>query len=363
MSQKLQKLQVAVSGLGRMGARHALHFLGKTPRANLVAACDPSPKCRQWAEANLAPYGVKIYSSFEEMLEKEAIDAVVISCITTVHAEQTIRAIELDKHVLCEKPLSTSVEISQSVLDAANKKPHLKVLCGFSRRFDASYRDVAASICNKQIGTPSIIRSQTCDKLDPSGFFVDYAQFSGGIFVDCNVHDIDLTLWFFGQDSVVKSVAAFGITAVQPGLRKWGDVDNGVGVVEFWSGKIAYFYGSRMMAAGQHDMTEVIGTEGKMIVNGNPQRNLVETHEATGLRRELPADYFGRFGDAFVTEANEFTQCCLDDEPLPFKLEGAVQAVKIGVALQESLNSGKKIDFDESGHRIEASSQGERARL
>ena len=71
------------------------------------------------------------------------------------------------------------------------------------------------------IGRPSVIRSQTCDKLDPSGFFVDYAQFSGGIFVDCNVHDIDLTLWYFGQDSVVKSVTAVGITAVQPGLKKW----------------------------------------------------------------------------------------------------------------------------------------------
>jgi myo-inositol 2-dehydrogenase/D-chiro-inositol 1-dehydrogenase len=359
----VQKLSVAVSGLGRMGARHALHFVGKTPRANLVAACDPSPKCRQWAENNLALYGVRIYSDFDEMLRAEQIDAVVIATVTTVHAEQTIKAIQMDKHVLCEKPLSTSVEISQQVLDAARQKPHLKVLCGFSRRFDASYRDVAACVGNGDIGRASIIRSQTCDKLDPSGFFVDYAQFSGGIFVDCNVHDIDLTLWYFGHDSVVKSVSAVGVTAVQPGLKKWGDVDNGVGVVEFWGGKIAYFYGSRMMAAGQHDMTEVIGTEGKLVVNGVPTRNLVEVHEPSGVRREIPSDYFGRFSEAFVTEANEFTACCLDDKPLPFELEGAVQAVKIGSALQESLRSGKKIEFDEAGNVKGASGGFERARL
>src|SRR6478735_1679575 len=117
-------------------------------------------------------------------------------------------------------------------------------MCGFSRRFDASYRDA--------IGRPSVFRSQTCDKLDPSGFFVAYAEFSGGIFVDCNIHDIDLALWYFGQDSIVKSVVATGITAVQPELRKHKDVDNGVGIVEFWGGKVAYFYSSRMMAAGQH---------------------------------------------------------------------------------------------------------------
>jgi hypothetical protein len=57
----VQKLQVAVSGLGRMGARHALHFVGKTPRANLVAACDPSPKCRQWAEKNLVSDSIQNY--------------------------------------------------------------------------------------------------------------------------------------------------------------------------------------------------------------------------------------------------------------------------------------------------------------
>lgn len=171
--------------------------------------------------------------------------------------------------------------------------------------------------------------------------------------MDCNIHDIDLCLWFFGQDSTVKSVSAVGVTAVQPELRKHKDVDNGVGVVEFWGGRIAYFYSSRIMAAGQHDMTEIIGPEGKITVNANPVGSLVEMSEPSGVRREIPPDYWGRFQHAFVTEANEFTEACLDNKKLPFKLSGAVQAVKIGCALQEALNSGKKINFDETGRRIE----------
>jgi myo-inositol 2-dehydrogenase/D-chiro-inositol 1-dehydrogenase len=226
-------------------------------------------------------------------------------------------------------------------------------MCGFSRRFDASYRNAFDRMDSGSIGRPSVFRSQTCDKLDPSGFFVAYAEFSGGIFVDCNIHDIDLSLWFFGQDSVVKSVVAVGVTAVQPELRRHDDVDNGVGIVEFWGGKLAYFYSSRMMAAGQHDMTEIVGTEGKLAVNANPVGSLVEMYEPQGVRREIPQDYYGRFENAFVTEANEFTAACLDNNKLPFKLTGAVQAVKIGCALQESLNTGKKIYFDETGRRIE----------
>lgn len=240
------------------------------------------------------------------------------------------------------------------MVEAAKKaKPTQKILCGFSRRFDASYRDAFTRTEAGQIGRPSVFRSQTCDKLDPSGFFVAYAEFSGGIFVDCSIHDIDLALWFYGADSRVKSVSAVGICSAQPDLKKHGDVDNAVGIVEFYENRIAYFYASRTMAAGQHDMTEIIGTEGKLLVNVNPQTNLLEISDKNGFRREVPGDYYGRFGEAFVTEANEFTAACLDGTPLPFKLEGAVKAVEIGAALQESLRSGKKIYFNEVGHRVE----------
>ncbi|RWA06689.1 hypothetical protein EKO27_g8416 [Xylaria grammica] len=349
MSQR--KLNIACAGLGRMGARHALNFANRTPRADLVAAFTPDPKEKEWAATALP--NTKVYDDYDEMLKHPGLDAVIVATVTTAHAPQAIKAIEADKHVLCEKPLSTSIEISQSVVDAAAKKPHLKVLCGFSRRFDASYRQAYERMDQGAIGRASVFRSQTCDKLDPSGFFVAYAEFSGGIFVDCNIHDIDLALWYFGQDSVVKSAVAMGITAVQPELRRHGDVDNGVGIVEFWGGKLAYFYSSRMMAAGQHDMSEIIGTEGKLAVNGNPIGTLVEMHEPNGVRREIPQDYYGRFENAFVTEANEFTAACLDNTKLPFKLSGAVQAVTIGCALQESLRTGQKIYFDETGRRIE----------
>lgn len=100
-------------------------------------------------------------------------------------------------------------------------------------------------------------------------------------------------------------------------------------------------------------MTEIIGTNGKLVVNGAPQTNLVEMHEQSGVRRTIPPHYYGRFRDAFITEANEFTACCLEDLELPYTLGEAVQALSVGAALQESLRSGSKINFDEDGNRIE----------
>lgn len=389
-----------------MGARHANHFLHRTPRAELVAAFTPDPKELAWAQANLEPWGVKIYSDYDEMLKHEGLEAVCVATATTVHAEQTIKAIEAGKHVLCEKPLSTELAVvsfvphsgvlhctalhhltqlhphpplttpfytyttpltflqSQKVLQTAKAHPHLKVMCGFSRRFDASYLSAHATTTAGSIGRPTILRSQTCDKHDPSGFFVAYAQFSGGIFVDCNIHDIDLALWFFsapsGELPKVKSVMAVGVTALEPGLAKWGDVDNGVGVVEFHGGQIAYFYSSRMNAPGQHDMTEIIGTKGKLTVNASPASDLTEAHTPTGIQRGIPQNYYERFEGAFVEEARAFTDAVLDGKEVPVDMESSVEAVRIGVALQESLRSGRKIFFDERGEKIE---EGVRAKL
>lgn len=105
------KLKIGCAGLGRMGKRHALHFLNRTSRAELVAASSPDDVELQWAKQHLEPFGVTLYKDYGEMLKQEGLQAVVIASVTTVHAEQAIQAMEAEKHALCEKPLSTSVEI------------------------------------------------------------------------------------------------------------------------------------------------------------------------------------------------------------------------------------------------------------
>jgi myo-inositol 2-dehydrogenase/D-chiro-inositol 1-dehydrogenase len=145
---------------------------------------------------------------------------------------------------------------------------------------------------------------------------------------------------------------AVGVTALEPDLAKHGDVDNGVGVVEFHTGQIAYFYSSRMNASGQHDMTEIIGTKGKLAVNSNPMTNLLESHTSNGVERSVPQNYYERFEQAFVEEARQFTDSVLEGKSVPIDLESSMEAVKIGVALQDSLRNGRKIFFGQDGERM-----------
>ena len=142
----------------------------------------------EWAQNNeeYKDYGISVYDNYDDMLEHSGLQAVWVSTSTDVHAIQTIKGIEKGLHVLCEKPLSTDLEEAQSVVDAAEQKPELKVMAAFSRRFDASYRDAAKKILKEgAVGKPFMVRSQTGDLLDNTGFFVKYATRNGGIFVDC----------------------------------------------------------------------------------------------------------------------------------------------------------------------------------
>jgi predicted dehydrogenase len=100
-----------------MGKRHALNFLNRTPRAELVAAFTPDPEELAWAKLNLDPHGVKLYSNYKDMIAQPGLEAVVIATATTVHAEEAIQAMEKNLHVLCEKPLSISVDVVSTVQD------------------------------------------------------------------------------------------------------------------------------------------------------------------------------------------------------------------------------------------------------
>lgn len=112
----VSKLKIGAAGLGRMGKRHAINFLHRTPRAELVAAFSPDPSELAWAKQNLEPYGVALYDSYEKMIEHPELMAVVIGTATSAHAEEAIKAMQKSLHVLCEKPLSTDIEVVSCLL-------------------------------------------------------------------------------------------------------------------------------------------------------------------------------------------------------------------------------------------------------
>jgi len=337
---KAKSVGIGIVGLGRLGRRHAENLARYTPGAHLAAACSPLEAERQWARDHLPVQA--IYADYAAVLADPAVEAVWLVTPTSLHPAQIIAALEAGKHVFCEKPLSLDLDECRQVTQVAARYPHLKVMIGFVRRFDASYRAAQARIEAGEIGRPFMVRSQTCDKNDPDGFFVQFAPTSGGIFLDCSVHDIDLARWMLGSPRA-KRVYASGTIALHPGLAACQDVDNGVAICEFEGGQLAMFYASRTMAHGHDTQTEVIGTAGSVAVGRHARADRVEIADASGIRNTCTPSFYERFEDAFLREAQAFVAAVASAGPLPLSLDDALEATRIGIALRTSLQSGQPV--------------------
>lgn len=333
-------VRVGVVGLGRLGRRHAQNLAFRVPGASLVAACSPVEEELEWARDTLP--STRLYRDYASLLDDRDIDAVWLVTPSSLHAQQILDALRAGKHVFCEKPLSLDVAECERVMAEAARYPQLRVTIGFMRRFDPSYRDAFDRIEAGSIGRPFMVRSQTCDQNDPDGFFVRFAPTSGGIFLDCSVHDIDVARWLLGNPRATR-VFASGTIALHEGLREFGDVDNGVAICEFEGGRLAMFYASRTMAHGNDTGSEVIGTAGAMTIGRVPRANRVEIADAHGVRSECTPTFFERFEDAFLCEAQAFVSAVKGGAQAGASLADALEATRIGCAMRESLASGQPV--------------------
>jgi myo-inositol 2-dehydrogenase/D-chiro-inositol 1-dehydrogenase len=337
-----RRVRAGIAGLGRLGMRHAENLRFRVPEVELLAACSPVESERSAAHALGVP---RLHSDYAALLADGDIDAVFLVTPTSLHAEQIVAALEAGKHVFCEKPLALNLTDCLRAEAAAARRPDLVVMIGFVRRFDPSYRDAAERIAVGEIGRPYFLRSQTADKYDASGFFVRFARTSGGIFLDCTIHDIDLARWLLGAPRPVRAWAS-GTIALHEGLREYGDVDNGVATVEYAGGELAAFFASRTLPHGLDTHTEVFGTAGGLAVGLGARANRVDLYDERGMRHECTPDFYARFHEAFVLEAQAFARAVRDGGPSPLPLSDATEATRVAIAIGDACRQRRMVEIE-----------------
>lgn len=352
-------LNIAIVGLGRLGKSHANILKKQIDNAQIIAAVSPMVTEQVFAVSELGLQKNAVYSSLDELLQSDLIhqiDAVMLVTPTSLHAEQSIQVLQAGKHLFVEKPLALSVADCERVVNTYAQTKLLypkQIACvGFVRRFDESYLAAKKAIIAGEVGMPFYIRSQTCDKFDPSGFFIQFSSTSGGLILDCNVHDIDLARWFLqdktGQSPKALDFYAIGSSNIHPELSAFDDVDNVTSTVTFAGGKFANFYASRTFAHGHETSTEVIAEKGKLLIGQGAAANRLVKSDENGVSFQALPDFFSRFEDAFAKQLQCFVDNCegrIDDNYA--SLEDALEATRIGVELTKSLRKNLSLTVKE----------------
>jgi predicted dehydrogenase len=140
----------------------------------------------------------------------------VIAAPTFTHADVAVAALKAGKHVLCEKPLASTLEEAARIA-AATEAADGAFLMAFMRRFDAGFAGGAARTAAGDIGEPLLVKSTGRGPGLPPEWAWDVIR-SGGLVAEVNSHDLDTVRWLSGQE--LERVFAVGRAAKRPDIRE-----------------------------------------------------------------------------------------------------------------------------------------------
>ena len=323
---------IALVGAGRMGAMR-LRALPRARRVQLIAICDPSPA----AEAHGEAAGVPVDTDFEQTLQRDDVHAVVIAAPTLRHEALVAAALAAGKHVLCERPLTFDPQTDMRLAAEADRRG-LALHVGFWRRHAWPYREARRLLAEDAIGAPRMLRLAQWGSEPLSPGFGDPAS-SGGIEVDCGIHECDLAAWLCGSP-VVEAFARGAPTRNE--IAAVGDVDSLVGVLMLAGGQPVSLDLARSAAHADLVRSEIVGERGSMICEAHGAGALLVRQE-DGVREVLPTtddvmlDALARQIDALAAAAA--------GGPVPdaARPSDAAAALRATLALQRSRRSGTSV--------------------
>lgn len=323
---------MALVGAGRMGAMHA-GIMRDSELVELRAVVDVN---REAAAA--AARGAKVFSRVEEALALPEVEALVVAAPTPLHAAVAEAGLEAGRPVLCEKPLSFHPPVSVRLAERA-AAAGLQLAVGFWRRFSPPWATARRLLSEGAIGEARLLRLSQWDAHPPPASFCA-REVSGGLPVDCGVHEFELIEFLTGRRAV--TVRARALPAVDPEVAAAGDVDNCIMEVGIAGGAAAIIDLSRNCRYGDDVRTEILGSEGALFVDGLPTGRLrigdrnglrevagsqTEDFMAAGVRGQLDA-----FARAVRGEAQELADGF-----------AAARATAAGLAAWRSMEQGEEI--------------------
>lgn len=327
----LTPLKLAIIGVGRMGRVHA-RILNQVDEIDIVAIVDSRS---EMVEPPAGELDISPYSSIDATLDEESAEACLIATPTPTHPTLVRTALDAGLHVLCEKPLSLDPSVGVELGGLADRLG-LVLQIGFWRRFSPPWCAAKKALQAGAIGEPVMIRLSQWDANPPPPAFCDPAV-SGGLAIDCGVHEFDLAEWFTG--STVSSVIGRNLRVVDAAVGACGDVDNLVAMLDLEDGVTATVDLSRNSRYGDDVRTEILGSRGALLIDLMPTgRTRVATAAGIHILEESKSD--DATADGFANQARAFAACVRGEAVDVPTAVASTRAVTTGRALQRSAETG-----------------------
>ncbi len=301
--------------------------VNQNPNAVLAGIADDNEeRGRKAAET----FETKHFASYEALLGSD-IDAVIIASENINHKPLTLMAARAGKHILCEKPLATTIEDGQAMIQAC-KDAGVQLMTAFPCRFSPAMARLREAVQAGTIGEIMAMRG-TNQGLNPGLWFIELDKSGGGAVIDHTVHVTDLMRWITGKEPVE-------VYAEISNRMYHGDYDDsGILTITFDGGIFSTLDTSwsrpKTYPTWGNVTLEITGTEGVIAMDMFAQ-NLVhycdDAKRVNWLHWGDNIDY--GLIDSFVTSVAEGTPVAITGEDGLAAVEVALAAYKSNLAHQ-----------------------------
>lgn len=331
----MEKTKIAVIGLGGIAQLAHLPILTKLPNVQLVAVSDTN-KTRLKAVGE--KYGVKnVYQDYNEMLDKEEVEGVVIATPTDTHSKIAIDCLKAKKDVLIEKPIARNLEEAKEI-QAAAKKYKKQVMVGMKLRYRPDAMLTRSLINSGELGDIFYIRCGWLRKQSSEQkWFLNKSQSGGGVLIDLGILILDLALWIM-NDHKLKSVSVETFSHTTKDVE-----DTAVGLVRFSDERVISFEVSwGLHAEWDKFHLAAFGTKGTAHLNPlKAYKRLESGHIDYTLPTSATASNL--YKKAFENELKHFVAAVRDNSPMVSSGEDALMLMRLLDAIYKSAELKKEV--------------------
>ena len=292
----------------------------------------PTKRTQQADKYGIDPKNIYNYENFDSIKDNPAIDVVYVVLPNSMHAEYTIRAVKAGKHVLCEKPMATSVADCQAMIDAC-KAAQRKLAIGY-RLHHEPLTQKAIELA-RSLGTIKQITAEGGFNIgDPTQWRLNRQLAGGGSLMDIGIYALNAVRYLSGQEPTEVYATSYST----PNDPRFKEVEETIAFeLRFDSGLLASCLSSYGLGCNRF---RVYGTKGQiesepfLSYQGDrlwqirgPQKEEVEIDRA----------------NHFASEMDDFSRCILDDKPSSTPGEEGLKDLKIMMAVYESARKGQTV--------------------
>jgi predicted dehydrogenase len=326
----------AVIGLGMMGERHA-RVWQELHSTRLVSVYDiVSDRAEEIAD----DLRCDAAGSLDEAITADGVQIVSVCTNDEAHREACVAAAEAGKHVLVEKPLATTLEDCDAIIEACERND-VKLMTGHICRFDPRYVRARDAIDAGEAGDVVQVFARR-NNITPTGLRIG-PRTSVAFFL--GVHDIDLIQWITGER--ITRVCAESASKVLTDIEA---DDSIMTVFRLESGGVGALETCWVIPEGSPNSLdarlEVVGTAGRVAARVGG-----EGFEQASVERAVRPDIVywtemqGRGQGGLRRQLEHFAECVLEDLEPTVSPADARSAVEVAAAIHESLESGGPVEI------------------